>query len=53
MHGQAATSRPYKRPDRRKSQQEQSVKGKIDFRLTTSSSLSNLRRDEQYRVEFW
>jgi hypothetical protein len=42
MHGQAATSRPYKRIDRPKSQQEQLVREKIDFRLTTSPSLSNL-----------
>jgi hypothetical protein len=26
---------------------------KIDFRLTTSPPLANLRRHEQYRVEFW
>lgn len=36
-----------------KSQCGQCHSEKIDFRLTTSPSLANLRRHEQYRVEFW
>jgi hypothetical protein len=29
------------------------LRNKIDFRLTTSPPLANLRRHEQYRIEFW
>jgi hypothetical protein len=32
---------------------DQQLGDKIDFRLTIPPSLANLRRHEQYRVEFW